>query len=149
MTVIDSALDTRAEAFRRNEEAMRALVAELKDKVAEIKQGGGTAARERHLKRGKLLPRDRVDALIDVGAPFLEFSQLAAYGMYEDKIAAGGIITGIGRVAGRECMIVANDATVKGGTYYPITVKKHLRAQEIARELEPRGVSQGLEHGRE
>ena len=134
MTVLDSAVDTRAEAFRRNDTAMRALVAELRDKVAEIKQGGGAAARERHLKRGKLLPRDRVDALIDVGAPFLELSQLAAYGMYEDNIAAAGIITGIGRVAGRECMIVANDATVKGGTYYPITVKKHLRAQEIAAE---------------
>ncbi len=134
MTVIESAVDSGAEAFRRNDTAMRALVAELRDKVAEIKLGGGAAVRERHLKRGKLLPRDRVDALIDVGAPFLELAQLAAHGMYEDNIAAAGIITGIGRVAGRECMIVANDATVKGGTYFPITVKKHLRAQEIAAE---------------
>jgi len=134
MTVLESAVDTGAEAFRRNHAAMRALVADLRAKVAEIKQGGGAEARERHLTRGKLLPRDRVDGLIDVGAPFLELSQLAAYGMYEDNIAAGGIITGIGRISGRECMIIANDATVKGGTYYPITVKKHLRAQEIAAE---------------
>ncbi len=102
MTVIATAVDTRAEAFRRNDTAMRELVAELRDKVAEIKQGGGAAVRERHLKRGKMLPRDRVDALIDVGTPFLELSQLAAYGMYQDNIAGSGIINGIGRVAGRE-----------------------------------------------
>jgi 3-methylcrotonyl-CoA carboxylase beta subunit len=134
MTVMRSAVDTGAEAFRRNDAAMRALVADLRATVAEIKQGGGARARERHLERGKLLPRDRVRALLDVGAPFLELSQLAAYGMYGESIPAAGIITGIGRVAGAECMVVANDATVKGGTYYPLTVKKHLRAQEIAAE---------------
>jgi 3-methylcrotonyl-CoA carboxylase beta subunit len=134
MTLLPSAVDTRAAAFRRNEAAMRALVAELRAKVAEVKQGGGARARARHLERGKLLPRDRVRALLDVGSPFLELSQLAAYGMYGESIPAAGIITGVGRIVGRECMIVANDATVKGGTYYPITVKKHLRAQEIAAE---------------
>src|SRR5437764_5140051 len=113
---------------------MSALVADLGDKVRAIEQGGGEAARAKHAARGKLLPRERVAMLIDAGSPFLELSQLAAFGMYEDNIAAAGIITGIGRVAGRECVIVCNDATVKGGTYYPITVKKHVRAQEIARE---------------
>ncbi|MFQ5955777.1 MAG: carboxyl transferase domain-containing protein [Kiloniellales bacterium] len=132
MTVLDTAVDTGAETFRKNAAAMRALLADLREKVAAVKQGGGKRARERHLKRGKMLPRDRVQALLDEGAPFLELSQLAAYGMYGDTIAAAGIITGIGPVSGRECMIVANDATVKGGTYYPMTVKKHLRAQEIA-----------------
>ncbi len=97
-------------------------------------QGGDARARERHLARGKLLPRERVERLIDPGSPFLELSQLAAEGMYDGEVPAAGIITGIGRIAGRACMIVANDATVKGGTYFPITVKKHLRAQEIARE---------------
>src|SRR3974377_2123260 len=96
--------------------------------------GGGNTTRSRHTGRGKLLPRERVRALLDPGSPFLEFSQLAAFGMYDDNIAAAGIICGIGRVAGRECVIVCNDATVKGGTYYPMTVKKHLRAQAIARE---------------
>src|SRR5512138_675950 len=113
---------------------MAALVADLRDKLAAIEGGGGESARARHASRGKLLPRDRVRALIDPGSPFLELSQLAAYGMYDDNIASAGIVTGIGRVAGRECVIVCNDATVKGGTYYPMTVKKHLRAQEIARE---------------
>jgi 3-methylcrotonyl-CoA carboxylase beta subunit len=132
MTLIRSALDTRSADFARNAETMRALVADLRAKVAEIKQGGGAKARERHLARGKLLPRDRVRGLLDPGTPFLELSQLAAYGVYDEPIPAAGIITGIGRVAGQECVIVANDATVKGGTYYPLTVKKHLRAQEIA-----------------
>jgi 3-methylcrotonyl-CoA carboxylase beta subunit len=113
---------------------MRALVADLKAKVAEIEHGGGEDARAKHVGRGKLLPRERVRVLLDAGSPFLELSQLAAYGMYDDTIAAAGIITGIGRVSGRECVIVCNDATVKGGTYYPLTVKKHLRAQEIARD---------------
>ena len=113
---------------------MEALVADLRAKVAEVELGGGEGPRAKHAARGKLLPRDRVRALIDAGTPFLEFSQLAAYGMYDDAIASAGIITGIGRVAGRECVIVCNDATVKGGTYFPLTVKKHLRAQEIARE---------------
>src|SRR5690606_30914870 len=100
----------------------------------QIKQGGGEQARERHLARGKLLPRERIRRLLDPGSPFLELSQLAAWGMYGNDVPAAGIITGIGRVSGRECVIVANDATVKGGTYYPVTVKKHLRAQEIAEQ---------------
>jgi 3-methylcrotonyl-CoA carboxylase beta subunit len=134
MNVIRSKIDPRAATFRANAAAMDALVADLRAKVALIKQGGGEAARERHLGRGKLLPRERVRALLDVGSPFLELSQLAAFSMYREEVPAAGLITGIGRVTGRECMVVANDATVKGGTYYPITVKKHLRAQEIAEQ---------------
>ena len=111
-----------------------ALVAQLRDKLAAAALGGPGRARERHVSRGKLLPRDRVDGLLDPGSPFLELSPLAADGMYDDECPGAGIITGIGRVSGRECVIVANDATVKGGTYYPITVKKHLRAQEVARQ---------------
>jgi 3-methylcrotonyl-CoA carboxylase beta subunit len=113
---------------------MRALVADLKEKVNAVGGGGGAEARAKHTARGKLLPRDRVQMLLDPGTPFLELSQLAAYGMYDDAAPCAGIITGVGRVAGRECVIVCNDATVKGGTYFPMTVKKHLRAQEIARE---------------
>ncbi|WP_282956100.1 carboxyl transferase domain-containing protein, partial [Rhodococcus pyridinivorans] len=108
------------------------LVGELRDKLAAAALGGSEKARERHVARGKLLPRDRVDELLDTGSPFLELSPLAADGMYDDECPGAGMIAGIGRVAGRECVIVANDATVKGGTYYPITVKKHLRAQEVA-----------------
>ena len=134
MPALQSKLDPRDATFAKNRDAMAALVADLKAKIAEIEQGGGAKARERHTGRGKLVPRERVRMLLDPGSPFLEFSQLAAYGMYDDNIAAAGIITGIGRVAGRECVIVCNDATVKGGTYYPITVKKHLRAQDIARD---------------
>ena len=134
MPVIESALDPRSPTFARNRDAMAALVADLRTKVALIEQGGGEGSRARHTARGKLLPRERVRMLLDPGSPFLEFSQLAAYGMYDDNIAAAGIITGIGVVAGRECVVVCNDATVKGGTYYPMTVKKHLRAQDIARE---------------
>src|SRR5208282_2849684 len=134
MAVLATSLDPRAEAFRGNAKAMRGLVADLRQRLSEIAKGGGEEARARHLARGKLLPRDRVQALIDPGAPFLELSPLAGHGLYGDDVPAGGIITGIGPVMGRECMIIANDATVKGGTYYPITVKKHLRAQEIARE---------------
>ncbi|WP_168699973.1 carboxyl transferase domain-containing protein [Gordonia paraffinivorans] len=104
----------------------------LRQRLAKVAEGGGAKARERHVSRGKLLPRDRVDGLLDVGSPFIEVAPLAAFGMYDDKAPAAGVIAGVGRVAGRECMIVANDATVSGGTYYPITVKKHLRAQEIA-----------------
>jgi len=133
MSILKSEIDTRSENFQRNQAAMQAQVDDLKKLVEGIKLGGGEAARTRHLSRGKLLPRDRIRCLIDAGAPFLEFSQLAAYDVYDDDVPAAGIITGIGRVAGRECVIVANDATVKGGTYYPITVKKHLRAQEIAK----------------
>jgi 3-methylcrotonyl-CoA carboxylase beta subunit len=134
MSAIVSRLDARSAAFQANRAAMDALVADLREKVVAIEQGGGDAARARHTGRGKLLPRERVDRLLDPGSPFLEFSQFAAYGMYGDNIAAAGIVTGIGRVAGQECVVICNDATVKGGTYYPMTVKKHLRAQEIARQ---------------
>jgi 3-methylcrotonyl-CoA carboxylase beta subunit len=134
MTALQSNLDLRAEDYRRNAEALAGQVADLKARVAEIREGGGAAARQRHLSRGKLLPRERVRALLDPGAPFLELSQLAAHAVYDEAVPAAGIITGIGRVGGRECVIVVNDATVKGGTYYPLTVKKHLRAQDIARE---------------
>jgi 3-methylcrotonyl-CoA carboxylase beta subunit len=134
MPALESTLDTRSETFAQNRAAMSALVADLRAKIAAIEQGGGDAARAKHTARGKLLPRDRVRALLDPGSPFLEFSPLAAYGMYDDTVAAAGIITGMGRIAGRECVVVCNDATVKGGTYYPLTVKKHLRAQDIARE---------------
>src|SRR5438445_4180535 len=134
MPVIETRLDTRDATFVRNRDAIAALVADLRARVGEIEQGGGETARARHAGRGKLLPRDRVRALLDPGTPFLELSQLAAYGMYDDNIAGAGIITGLGRVSGRECVIICNDATVKGGTYYPMTVKKHLRAQDIARE---------------
>ena len=131
--MLRSNLNPRSEDFAANAAAMGALVADLRDKVAAAAQGGGATARDRHTARGKLLPRDRVAALIDPGSPFLEFSQLAAYGLYGGDVPAAGIVTGIGRVSGQECVIVANDATVKGGTYFPMTVKKHLRAQEIAR----------------
>jgi 3-methylcrotonyl-CoA carboxylase beta subunit len=134
MTVLESKLNPRSDDFRTAADAMRALVQDLKAKVAKIAEGGGEEARKKHAARGKLLPRDRVQLLLDPGTPFLELSQLAAFGMYGDDAPCAGIITGVGRVAGRECVIVCNDATVKGGTYYPITVKKHLRAQEIARE---------------
>jgi 3-methylcrotonyl-CoA carboxylase beta subunit len=132
MTVLSTSLDRRSEAFAANAAVMRALVADLHEKVEKIREGGGEAARRRHLARGKLLPRERVRALLDPGSPFLEFSQLAAWGMYDGEVPAAGIVTGIGRIMGRECVVIANDATVKGGTYFPMTVKKHLRAQEIA-----------------
>ena len=122
MPVIDTRLDPRDATFVRNSEAMAALVADLRAKVSVIEQGGGEVSRQRHTGRGKLLPRERVATLLDPGSPFLEFSQFAAWGMYDDNIAAAGIITGIGRVAGRECVVICNDATVKGGTYYPLTV---------------------------
>jgi 3-methylcrotonyl-CoA carboxylase beta subunit len=134
MAILHSTLDTRSEEFRRNAAAMRSLVAQLNEHTESIARGGGQEARKKHLARGKLLARDRVNALLDPGTPWLELSPLAAFGMYDDAVPAGGIITGIGRVCGRECIIVANDATVRGGTYYPITVKKHLRAQEIAEQ---------------
>ena len=134
MTVLPTALDPRSDAFRANAASMQGLVADLREKMVRIREGGGEAARRRHLGRGKLLPRERVRALLDPGSPFLELSPLAAFGMYDGEVPAAGIITGIGRIKGRECVVVANDATVKGGTYFPITVKKHLRAQEIAGE---------------
>jgi len=134
MPLIASKVKPRDPDFAENARVNRALAEELRAQVDRIKQGGGEAARKRHLDRGKLLPRERVRRLLDSGSPFLEFSQLAASGLYGDEVPAAGLITGIGRVSGRECVIVANDATVKGGTYYPITVKKHLRAQEIAEQ---------------
>src|SRR5262249_18743001 len=126
MAVLKAAVDPRSPVFQANAEAMRGLVADLRQRVATIREGGGVAARERHVARGKLLPRERIRTLLDPGSPFLELSQLAAYGMYGDEVPAAGIITGIGRIEGRECIVVVNDATVKGGTYYPVTVKKHL-----------------------
>ncbi|MDI6408219.1 carboxyl transferase domain-containing protein [Streptomyces albus] len=127
-----STLDPASDAAAGNRRAHRELAGQLREKLARARLGGGARARERHVARGKLLPRDRVDALLDPGSPFLELSPLAADGMYEDAAPAAGVIAGIGRVSGRETVIVANDATVKGGTYYPMTVKKHLRAQEVA-----------------
>lgn len=134
MSRIVSKVDPRGAEFAANAQWMRGLVADLEEKVARVQQGGGEEARRRHTARGKLLPRERVERLLDPGSPFLEVGQLAAWGMYDDEAPGAGIVTGIGRVQGVECMIVANDATVKGGTYYPITVKKHLRAQEIAQQ---------------
>jgi 3-methylcrotonyl-CoA carboxylase beta subunit len=134
MPVLASLIDTRSDDFRQNREALQALIADLDDKLAQAALGGGEKARRKHLERDKLLPRDRIAALLDPGSPFLEFSPLAAHGMYEGQAPGAGIVTGIGRVHGQEIVVVANDATVKGGTYFPITVKKHLRAQEIARE---------------
>jgi len=132
MQALKSQIDPRCEEFRANAAAMRTLVADLGAKVAEAAQGGGEAARDKHTARGKLLPRERVNQLLDPGTPFLEIGQLAAHAMYDGEAPGAGMIAGIGRVHGVDCMIVANDATVKGGTYYPVTVKKHLRAQEIA-----------------
>jgi 3-methylcrotonyl-CoA carboxylase beta subunit len=132
--VLTSAADPSSEQFKRNDAAHRDLVADLRAHLWQAAQGGPEPARERHRARGKLLPRERVDHLLDPGSPFLELSPLAALGMYGEESPAAGIITGVGLVSGRRCVIVANDATVKGGTYYPITVKKHLRAQEVARD---------------
>ena len=134
MSRFRSAVDTRSDAFRANTEAMEALVCGLRDQVARIKLGGGERARAKHVARGRLPVRERIRRMLDVGSPFLELSQLAAHGMYGGEVPAAGIVTGIGRIAGVECMVVANDPTVKGGTYYGMTVKKHLRAQEIALE---------------
>ena len=131
---LPSAIDPQSEEFLANAAQMRALADDLRARREEAALGGPQAVRERHEARGKLLPRDRVMRLLDPGAPFLELSPLAAFGLYDDAIHGAGLITGIGRVAGRECVIVCNDSTIKGGTYYPLTVKKHLRAQEIAAE---------------
>src|ERR1700677_1126009 len=126
--------DRSSEHFQTNEAAQGAAVEELLGRLRDVRSGGSESARNRHVERGKLLPRARVDTLLDPGSPFLELSPLAANGMYGDEAPGSSIITGIGRVSGRECMVVTNDATVKGGTYFPITVKKHLRAQEVALE---------------
>jgi 3-methylcrotonyl-CoA carboxylase beta subunit len=134
MAVLTSRLNNRDDAFIANRAHMQAQVDDLRQKVDTIRLGGGTKAQERHTSRGKLLPRERLAALLDPGSPFLELSQLAAYKVYEDDVPCAGIITGVGRVAGQECMIFINDATVKGGTYYPLTVKKQGRAQTIAQE---------------
>jgi len=134
MTTVHSALDTESREFADNTEAMKGLVADLRAKLDGAMQGGSEEARARHVTRGKLLARDRINLLLDPGTPFLELSALAAHGMYGGDVHSASLITGIGRVSGRECVIIANDATIKGGTYYPMTVKKHLRAQEIARE---------------
>jgi 3-methylcrotonyl-CoA carboxylase beta subunit len=134
MNVLKTAAAPESEKFAANSTAMQQLVEDLRVKAAVIAQGGGAEARSRHVARGKLLPRERIAMLLDAGAPFLELSQLAAYEVYAEPIPAAGLITGIGRIGGQECVIIANDATVKGGTYFPLTVKKHLRAQEIAQE---------------
>lgn len=134
MDVLQSKINTSDIAYRENYEAMAELVNELKERVNQVKQGGGEIAVQRHTSRGKMFVRDRIEALLDEDTPFLEFSQLAATDIYDNAAPSSGIITGIGQVQGLQCVIVANDATVKGGTYFPLTVKKHLRAQEIAME---------------
>jgi len=132
MSRIESRINSRSEEFLANTAQMQGLVDDLRAQIVRIRLGGGEANQQRHQSRGKLLVRDRIDALLDPGSPFLELSQLAAHGVYGEEVPAAGVVTGIGRVAGQECVIVANDATVKGGTYYPLTVKKHLRAQDVA-----------------
>jgi len=134
VTVLASQLNSRSADFQANAAAMQALVDDLRAKLAQAAAGGGEAARAKHTARGKLLPRDRVQMLLDPGSPFLELAPLAAHAMYNGDAPCAGVIAGIGRVAGTDCMIVCNDATVKGGTYYPMTVKKHLRAQEVAQQ---------------
>jgi 3-methylcrotonyl-CoA carboxylase beta subunit len=134
MPVLESKISSRDTEFMSNAQAMQALVQDLQQKLQQAALGGGDEARKKQVARGKLLPRDRVNLLLDPGSPFLELSPLAAYGLYDDAAPGAGVITGIGRVQGRECVIVCNDATVKGGTYFPMTGKKHLRAQEIAQQ---------------
>jgi 3-methylcrotonyl-CoA carboxylase beta subunit len=131
---LHSSIDPSSSDFGRNAEAMRALVADLREKLREVAGGGGEAARNRHTARGKMLARQRVDLLLDPGTSFLELSPLAAHGLYGGDVHSASIVTGVGRISGRECVVVANDATIKGGTYYPMTVKKHLRAQDVARQ---------------
>jgi 3-methylcrotonyl-CoA carboxylase beta subunit len=132
MDLLSTQVDARSAEFQARSRSMEAAVAALKEELGRVHQGG--PGRERHAEQKKMFVRDRIDALLDPGSPFLELSPLAAHGMYDGEAPAGGLVTGIGRVSGREVMIVANDATVKGGTYFPMTVKKHLRAQEIAEE---------------
>jgi 3-methylcrotonyl-CoA carboxylase beta subunit len=134
VTILTSKLDTGSDAFRVNAETNQRLVEELRARVAKASLGGSEASRQRHVSRGKLLPRERVERLLDPGSPFLEIGQLAAFGLYDGEAPGAGVIGGIGMVSGREVMILANDPTVKGGAYYPLTVKKHLRAQEIAEQ---------------
>src|SRR5690606_25873701 len=132
MQPIQSNINPRSDEFKRNAEHNRALAAELRERLAEVRAGGGEKYRQRHEDQGKLFVRERIDRLLDPGSPFLEIAPLAAWGMYGGEAPGAGIVTGVGRVAGRECLIIANDATVKGGSYYPMTVKKHLRAQQVA-----------------
>src|SRR6267143_912480 len=132
MPRISTRLDVHSQEFQDNARAMRSLVEDLRREAGRAARGGSKAATDKHRAAGKLTARERIRVLLDTGSPFLEFSQLAAHGMYGGEIACAGVVTGIGRIGGRECVIVANDPTVKGGTYYPVTVKKHLRAQEIA-----------------
>jgi 3-methylcrotonyl-CoA carboxylase beta subunit len=134
MPALASSISPSSDAFKANAEKMRELVADIAEKAATVEQGGSEEARQRHVSRGKLLPRERLAQLLDFGSPFLEIGQFAAHGMYGEDIPSAGMIAGVGRIEGTECVIVVNDATVKGGTYYPMTVKKHLRAQEIAAE---------------
>src|SRR5205809_5734991 len=131
---LHSTIDPKSCEFARNADVMRGLVAELREKLNQVAGGGGEVARARHTARGKMLARERVDLLVDPGTAILELSPLAAYGLYGGDVHSASVITGVGRISGRECVIVANDATIKGGTYYPMTVKKHLRAQDIARQ---------------
>src|SRR3954467_2760144 len=132
MAVLTSQLDRDAEEFARRRERMEELVAELGERTAQVARGGGEKAAERHRSRGKLPARERIDRLVDPGTAFLELNALAAWEMYDDAAPSAGIVTGIGVIEGRQCVVVANDATVKGGSYFPLTVKKHLRAQEVA-----------------
>ncbi|MDX1343808.1 MAG: carboxyl transferase domain-containing protein, partial [Reinekea sp.] len=134
MSIIHSQINTRSDEFLQRFAGNKALVEELNARLQKTYDGGGERAREKHLSRGKRLPRERVELLLDNGSPFLEIAALAANGLYDDAVPSAGVIAGIGRVSGVNCLIVANDATVKGGTYYPLTVKKHLRAQQIALE---------------
>ncbi len=134
MNQLQSKINIRSDEFKNNQAAMQSLVDDLREKVQKIALGGGETARQKHLDRGKLLPRERIDHLIDPGTAFIEIGQLAAYQVYQDDVPAAGVVAGVGQVNGVTCMIIANDATVKGGTYYPLTVKKHLRAQEIAEQ---------------
>src|SRR5579862_7861613 len=134
MPRLKTAIDPKSDAFVRNVATNQALAETLRSRVAEAALGGSEASRKRHTERGKLLPRQRVEQLLDIGSPFLEVGQLAGYGLYDGEAPGAGLITGVGRVQGRETLIIANDATVKGGAYFPMTVKKHLRAQEIAQE---------------
>ena len=134
MTILDTRIERETADFRANRERMEGLVAELRERTASAAEGGGPEAVERHRSRGKMLARERIDALVDPGSAFLELNALAAWNLYDDDAPAAGIVTGIALVDGQECVVVANDATVKGGTYYPLTVKKHLRAQEIAQQ---------------
>ncbi len=134
MDVIESQIDPQNDIFRENAAFHRGLADELRQRLAQIRDGGGEKYQKRHAEQGKLFVRERVDRLLDSGSPFLEIAALAAWGMYDGDAPGAGIVTGIGHVSGRECVIIANDATVKGGAYYPMTVKKHLRAQQIAEE---------------